>query len=306
MTRLQRNANIGAVIVPTIAFVVAVVMMWNKSINSLDLAVLVVYYFICAIGVTVGYHRLLTHNAFATHRYTKYGFAVLGSLALQGSVGNWVADHRKHHAFADEDGDPHSPHTGGGTGFGGAMKGLWHAHMGWLWHTYGQADMRKYAPEIVEDPIMKRISIAFPLIAVGGILLPAFVELAIVGTMSAFWHGLIWGGLVRIFIGHHVTWSVNSLCHFHGERRFAVEDHSTNVKWLALFTIGESWHHNHHAFPRAAVQGLKRWEVDLSGYFISALEAVGLAWNVVRISPERQHEMLTEQPTKSEKASVKT
>jgi stearoyl-CoA desaturase (delta-9 desaturase) len=214
----------------------------------------------------------------------QYVFAVLGSMALQGSVLDWVADHRKHHAHADEEGDPHSPHVGHGSG----LRGLWHAHTGWLFETHGQADWKKYARELYEDPGMRRINRGFPWLALASIAIPTLLGLLIHGGVEGALRGLVWGGLVRAFLLHHVTWSINSVCHFFGRRRFDLEDHSTNVAWLALPSLGEAWHHNHHAFPRSAAHGLRRWEIDLSALLIRGMKRLGLAWNVVEIAPERQ------------------
>ncbi len=288
MTRLQRNANIGAVLVPFIAFLAAVPLLWNRLVGPTELGIMAGIYVASAFGVTIGYHRLLTHRAFETYRPLKYLFAFLGSLAVQGPVIGWVADHRKHHAHTDEEGDPHSPHVGHGSG----LRGLWHAHVGWLWEENGIADGKKYAPDLLEDRGMRFISRNFLVWVALGLLIPFGLGFAISGTLTGALLALFWGGLVRIFLLHHVTWSINSVCHFFGQRRFATEDKSTNVFWLALPSLGEAWHHNHHAFPRAAVQGLKWWEIDISGLMIRALQAVGLAWNVVRITPERQAQRL--------------
>ena len=284
MTRVQRVSNILGVFIPFAGVLAAMVLLWNQWVDGTDLAILAVGYLLAGIGVTVGYHRLLTHRAFQTHKPLEYTFAVLGSAALQGSVLDWVSDHRKHHAHTDEEGDPHSPHVGHGSG----LKGLWHAHTGWLFETHGQADYRKYARDLLEDPGMKRITKLFPLITLVALALPALAGWLAHGGLEGAVRGLVWGGLVRAFLLHHVTWSINSVCHFFGRRRFQVDDHSTNVAWLSLISFGESWHHNHHAFPRSAVHGLRRRELDPSAWVIGALERVGLAWNVVRISPERQ------------------
>jgi stearoyl-CoA desaturase (delta-9 desaturase) len=219
----------------------------------------------------------------------QYLFAVLGSMAVQGPVIAWVADHRKHHAHTDEEGDPHSPHVGHGDGFFGALHGLWYAHMGWLFDSHGRAEGKKYARDLVEDKGMRIINRNFLLIVLVGLALPALLGFLLTGgTLKGALTGLFWGGLVRIFMLHHVTWSINSVCHFFGRRRFDIEDHSTNVFWLALPSFGESWHHNHHAFPRSAVHGMKWWELDVSGWIIRGMKRVKLAWNVVEISPERQ------------------
>ena len=285
MTRVERTANLIGVVLPFLGVLAAVVLLWNRAVDAADLAILAVTYMLTAVGVTVGYHRLLTHRAFQTHPWLERTFAVLGSLSVQGSVMDWVADHRKHHAHTDREGDPHSPHVGHGSG----LAGLWHAHVGWLLETQGQADWRRYASELYEDPAMRAIGRSFPLLALVSLLAPAAAGFVVHGgTVGGALRGLVWGGLVRIFIVHHVTWSVNSVCHFFGSRRFDVDDHSTNVGWLAVLSLGESWHHNHHAFPRSAYHGLRWWEVDPSGLIISGLERVGLAWNVVRIAPERQ------------------
>jgi stearoyl-CoA desaturase (delta-9 desaturase) len=285
VSRAERIANLAGVVVPFAGVIVAIVLLWNRAVDLTDLGILVVGYVMTAAGVTVGFHRLLTHRAFATYPWLERTLAVIGSLSVQGSVLDWVADHRKHHAHTDAEGDPHSPHVGHGSG----VAGLWHAHTGWLLATQGQADWRKYARDLYDDPTMRAIGRRFPLLVLVSLAAPTLAGWLLHGlTLSGALQGLVWGGLVRIFLVHHVTWSVNSICHFFGRRRFAVEDRSTNVAWLSLLSLGESWHHNHHAFPRSAVHGLKRWELDPSAWIIALLERIGLAWNVVRISPERQ------------------
>ncbi len=292
MTRAERNMNLIGVVAPFVGVIAAIVLLWNRAVGPADLAILAVMYLISGIGVTVGFHRLLTHRAFQTYPWVERTFAVLGSLSVQGSVLDWVADHRKHHAHADKDGDPHSPHVGHGSG----LRGLWHAHTGWLLETQGQADWKKYATELYEDQRMRRIGRRFPLLVVLSLLIPTVAGFVLDGfTLAGALRGYVWGGLVRIFLVHHVTWSVNSICHFFGRRRFEIEDRSTNVAWLSLPSLGESWHHNHHAFPRSAYHGLRWWELDPSGLFIATLERLGLAWNVIRITPERQLQKVTPQ-----------
>jgi stearoyl-CoA desaturase (delta-9 desaturase) len=287
VTRTERTANLIGVLLPFLGVVAAVGLLWNRAVDSVDLAIFAAMYLITAVGITVGFHRLLTHRAFQTYPWLERVFAVLGSLSVQGSVMDWVADHREHHAHTDREGDPHSPHVGHGSG----LRGLWHAHTGWLLETQGQADWKRYAPELYEDPRMRTIGRRFPLLAMASLVVPTLAGFCLHDfTLGGALRGLIWGGLVRIFLVHHITWSVNSVCHFFGRRRFDTNDHSTNVAWLALFSLGESWHHNHHAFPRSAHHGLRPWELDPSGLIISALGRVGLAWNVVRITPERQQQ----------------
>jgi stearoyl-CoA desaturase (delta-9 desaturase) len=287
MTRGERFGNLLAVVVPFLGLIAAIVLLWNRWVDAIDLGIAVTMYLLSGLGVTVGFHRLLTHRSFQTHKPTEYVFTTLGSLAVQGAVLDWVADHRKHHAHADQEGDPHSPHVGHGSG----LRGLVHAHVGWLFETHGQADWKKYARDLYEDPGMRKLHRRFPLIVLASLAVPSVLGWALHGfSPEGALRGLVWGGLVRIFFVHHFTWAVNSVCHFFGGRRFALEDQSTNVFWLALPSLGESWHHNHHAFPRSAAHGLRWWEIDVSAVVIRALEKLGLAWNVVRIPPERQRQ----------------
>jgi stearoyl-CoA desaturase (delta-9 desaturase) len=290
MSKAEKIANLGAVALPFAATLAAIALFWNRLVSPADLAIAAAMYLLTAIGVTVGFHRLLTHRSFQTPKPVEYLFAVLGSMAVQGPVISWVADHRKHHAHSDEEGDPHSPHVGHDGGVRGVLAGLWHAHAGWLMSTQGRADWKRHAADLYEDRGMRAISRWFVPILLLGLALPALAGYLVSGTLAGAATGLLWGGLVRIFFVHHVTWSVNSVCHFLGTRRFDTDDRSTNVFWLALPSLGESWHHNHHAFPRSATHGLKRWEIDPSALMIAAMEKVGLARQVVRISPERQAE----------------
>jgi len=257
MTRAHKISNLVGVVLPFVAFVAAVVLLWNTFVDWSDLAVLAIMYVLTGFGVTIGFHRLLTHRSFATFKPVEYLLASLGSMAVQGPVMTWVADHRKHHAHTDKEGDPHSPHGHGG-GLKGAMTGLYHAHMGWLFDRAGMAKPERYAKDLYEDRGMHVIQKSFLPLVLAGFVLPFLLGWAIGGTLADGLTGALWGGAVRIFLLHHVTWSINSVCHFFGTRRFAVDDHSTNVFWLSLLSFGESWHHNHHAFPRSAVHGLKR------------------------------------------------
>ena len=289
MTRPERMANLLGVLAPLLGLAAAVVLLWNRAVDLTDLWILLGMYLLTAGGITIGFHRLLTHRAFATYPWLERSFAVLGSFAVQGSVLDWVADHRKHHAHTDREGDPHSPHVGHSSG----LRGLLYAHVGWLLETQGQADWKRYATDLYEDPAMRRIGRAFPQLVLVSLLIPTLAGFVLHGfTLEGALRGLVWGGLVRIFLLHHVTWSINSVCHFFGRRRFAVEDQSTNVGWLAVLSLGESWHHNHHAFPRSAFHGLRWYEFDPSGLFILGLQRMGLVWNVVRITPERQQQRL--------------
>jgi stearoyl-CoA desaturase (delta-9 desaturase) len=291
MSPLHRFLNLTGVVLPFVGFVVAVVLLWNRLVDWSDLAVMALMYATTLLGVTAGFHRLLTHRSYQTHKPLEYGFAILGSAAVQGPVMAWVADHRMHHAHTDKEGDPHSPHGHGG-GLKGALAGLWYAHMGWLFDRAGKAEHSRYARELYEDRGMRLIHTLFPLWVTLGIAVPFGLGWAIDGTLAGALTAALWGGPVRIFALHHVTWSINSICHFFGTRRFDVDDESTNVFWLAPLSFGESWHHNHHAFPRSAVHGLRWWELDVTAWLIRGMRRARLAWNVVEIPPERQQQKL--------------
>jgi stearoyl-CoA desaturase (delta-9 desaturase) len=288
MSKLEKGLNLTAIVLPFLGLFAAIALLWNSLVDATDLAILAGMYLATATGITIGFHRLLTHRSFETHAWVRVLLAAFGSMAVQGSVIAWVADHRKHHAFADEDGDPHSPHTEHGEGLGGALHGLVHAHVGWLVQTQNRAGARRYARDLLDDPGVRAVSCAFPWLVLASLAIPFVLGLAITGTLFGGLTALVWGGLVRIFFVHHVTWSINSICHFFGRRRFDTDDHSTNVAWLAVPSLGEAWHHNHHAFPTSAFHGMRKGEIDPSGLLIRGLERLGLAWNVVRVSPERQ------------------
>ena len=279
----------GAItILPFVALGVAGWQVWADLLGWGDVIVFAIMYVITGLGVTVGFHRHLTHRAFATHPVVRGTLTALGSAAIEGPVISWVADHRKHHAFADRPGDPHSPHVDHGGGLRGALRGLAHAHVGWLFiHTHRGAKQR-YAPDLLADPVVRFVDRTFLVWAVGGLALAFGLGYAIGGTLAAALTGLLWGGGVRMLVVHHVTYSINSLCHFFGRRRFATPDESRNLAWLAPITFGEAWHNNHHAFPTSAAHGLRRWELDPSAAVIWSLEKLGLAWDVVRVTPERQ------------------
>jgi stearoyl-CoA desaturase (Delta-9 desaturase) len=243
---------------------------------------------VTGLGVTIGFHRLFTHRSFATSRVLRGVFAALGSAAIEGPVISWVADHRKHHACSDREGDPHSPHVDHGGGMGGALKGLFHAHVGWLFIHTQRGSKERFAPDLLRDPVIRFIDRTFFVWATLGLAIPFGLGVAIGGSIGAGLTGLLWGGAVRVFVVHHVTYSINSLCHMFGRQPFATKDESRNLAWLALPTFGEAWHNNHHAFPTSAIHGLRRWQPDPSAMVILALEKLGLVWDVVKIPPERQ------------------
>jgi len=261
---------------------------WNGVLSWIDLVAFGVLYTLSIVGVTVGFHRLFTHRSFRTSAPVRAAFAVLGSMAVEGSVIAWVSNHRKHHAFADRDGDPHSPHAGFGEGVWGAMRGLVHAHFGWLL-SYGQrAAPRRFARDLLADPLLRAIDRTFIVWVAVSLAIPFAFGWVVGGTIDAALTALLWGGAVRIFVLHHMTYSINSLCHFFGRRPFATKDESRNLAWLAVPTFGEAWHNNHHAQPRSAMHGHRFWQLDPGGIVIRTLERLGLAWDVVRPAPRNQ------------------
>ncbi|MGN6607420.1 MAG: acyl-CoA desaturase [Jatrophihabitans sp.] len=266
------------VIVPFLAIIAAVPVAWGWGMSWLDVALLVVFYFLGVGGVTVGFHRLFTHKSFKAARPLRAVLALAGSLAIEGPVIRWVADHRRHHAYSDREGDPHSPWRYG-TSAGALAKGFWFAHIGWLFdeeHT----NREKYAPDLLADRPIRVISSLFWLWVIVSLGLPALigglVTMSWTGALSAFF----WGSLVRIFLIHHVTWSINSVCHMVGKRPFASRDKAANFWPLAILSMGESWHNMHHADPTAARHGVLRGQLDISARIIWAFEKLGWATDV--------------------------
>ena len=286
--RARVAANIAGVTLPVAGFIAAVVLLWGRLVGIPELAILFGGYLLAGLGITVGYHRLFTHRSFKTSRTLRYVFAVLGQFAVEGNVVSWVANHRKHHQFSDRHGDPHSPHADYGDGFVEGVKGLWHAHTGWLFDAETVADRDRYAKDLLADPGLRVIGWLFVPTVILSLLVPGLVGWLWIGGWTGFFAGVVWGGAVRILLLHHVTWSINSICHYWGRRRFAVRDESRNVWWLSWLSFGESWHNNHHAFPSSAFHGLRVRELDPGGWVIAALERCGLAWDVVRIPTDRQ------------------
>jgi stearoyl-CoA desaturase (Delta-9 desaturase) len=279
-------------IVPFLALGVAGWQVWASLLHWSDIAVFAILYVLTGLGVTVGFHRLFTHRSFATSSALRGVFAALGSVAIEGPVISWVADHRKHHAFADQPGDPHSPHVDHGVGLRGALRGLAHAHMGWLFLHNQRGARKRYAPDLLADPVVRFVDRTFVFWALGGLAAAFGLGWLIGGTLSAALTGLLWGGAVRLLVLHHVTYSINSLCHFFGRKRFDTGDESRNLAWLSLLSFGEAWHNNHHAFPTSAAHGMRWWEIDVASAVIRSLERVGLVWDVVRIDSARQQKKL--------------
>jgi len=286
VSKLERRATVVAVVLPFVAFLTAVGLSWGGLVSWRDLAIFAVMYLLAGLGVTVGYHRLLTHRAFEASPAVRGTLAVLGSMGVQGAPIKWVADHRKHHTFTDEDGDPHSPHLHDGEGWRAVLRGWWHAHTGWLFDEGQRASARRYARDLLDDPVIRFVDRWFLGWLLLGFALPFVAGLALSGgDPVAGLTALLWGGLVRVFLLHHATWSVNSICHMYGSRPFDIDDESRNNWAVALVTFGEGWHHNHHAFPTSARHGLRATQFDPTYAVIRLLEVLGLARNVRRPSP---------------------
>ena len=285
-------------VIPFLGLAGAVWQVWGSWLTWSEVLLFTVMYVLTGLGITVGFHRHLTHRSFRTRKPVRALLAVLGSAAVEGPVISWVADHRKHHAFSDQLGDPHSPHVDHGVGWRGALRGLAHAHVGWLFLHNQRGKKTRYAPDLLDDPLIRYVDRTFLRWAILGLLIPFVLGYVVGGSLHTALTGFLWGGLVRIFVLHHVTYSINSLCHFFGRRTFETGDHSRNLQWLALPSLGESWHNNHHAFPTSAAHGMRHWQIDPSAAVIWTLERLGLAWDVVRVSPERQQRKLVAAKTR--------
>ncbi|MBJ7347701.1 MAG: acyl-CoA desaturase [Thermoleophilaceae bacterium] len=281
MSKLERRITIAAVVLPFLGFLVAIVLLWGGMVSALDLGIMAVMYLISGFGITVGYHRMLTHRSFETSPAVRGAFAIAGSMSLQGAPIHWVADHRKHHDFSDEQGDPHSPHTHNHSGWRGVIVGWWHSHTGWLFDRKDRASATRYARDLREDPLIQWVDRHFITWVLLGLAIPFVLGFALSGgVLAAGLTAMLWGGFVRIFLQHHATWSVNSICHMYGDDPFETGDKSRNNAFVALVALGEGWHHNHHAFPTSARHGLRRTQIDPSYGFILLLQKLGLVWNV--------------------------
>ena len=268
------------VLVPLMGVGLAGWLMWGRGFGWVELALLLVMYTVSAMGITVGFHRLYTHRSFEAVAPVRAVLGVCGSMALQGPLLEWVSRHRRHHQHSDQPGDPHSPHEFGG-GLWGVAKGFVHAHIGWAFDPDPPGGER-YVPDLRKSRLNRVVSALFPLWVLLGVLLPAAAGGLAYGTWGGAAAGLVWGGLVRIFLVHHVTWSINSVCHLWGSRPYETSDQSRNNALFGILAFGEGWHNNHHAFPTSARHGLRWWQLDTSYLAIRALEVCGLAWQVKR------------------------
>ncbi|MFO0832975.1 MAG: acyl-CoA desaturase [Phycisphaerales bacterium] len=288
--RRHAAVNLIAVLLPLLGLAGAVVLLWGSAFNGWYLLLFAGMSFVSTIGVTVGYHRLCTHKSFTTPAWLRYLLAAAGSMAVQGPVIQWCAEHRRHHQFSDTEDDPHSPHMSPGGGWGeglrATVRGAFHAHVGWLiaGPTRG---LERYEKDLRADPVVVAADRQFVAWVVAGLLFPALLA----GLVSMSWWGVLlgflWGGLVRVLFVHHVTWSVNSVCHLWGSRPFESHDESCNNVLVAVLAMGEGWHNNHHAFPASARHGLRWWELDVSYFLIRCLALVGLAGHIRLPDPAR-------------------
>ena len=283
--RLERRVTLATVLLPYAGLAGGILLFWNRGVNWLDLAIFGVMYCVTVLGIGMGFHRLIAHRAYQATLFLKTALVIAGSMAAQGPVIFWTAVHRRHHSYSDRDGDPHSPHLHG-EGTVEILKGLWHSHMGWLFN-HELTDWGTYVRDLLHDRLIFKLNRMYFLWITLGLLLPAVAEGLITRNWLGFARGFLWGGLIRVLVVHHTTWSINSVCHVFGSQPYQVKDHSTNNVVLAIPTFGESWHNNHHAFPSSAVHGLEWWQVDITGSMIKLCALVGLA-SAVKVPKKKQ------------------
>ncbi|WP_431873906.1 acyl-CoA desaturase [Amycolatopsis sacchari] len=273
------------VLLPLVALAAAVPFAWGWGLSWLDVGLGAFFFVVSGLGVTAGYHRHFTHGSFKARRPLRVALAIAGNLSAQGPATTWVADHRRHHAYSDRAGDPHSPWLFG-TGPKALAKGFWHAHMGWLFERE-VTNAERFAPDLLADRDIRRVDGLFPVWVAATFLLPAvaggLITWSVWGGVTAFF----WAGLVRVALLHHVTWSVNSICHMIGERPFASRDKAANFWPLAIFSFGESWHNLHHADPTCARHGVRRGQIDITARLIWIFEKLGWASQVRWPTPQR-------------------
>jgi stearoyl-CoA desaturase (Delta-9 desaturase) len=278
VSRPAQIATAFAVVLPFAGLVAAIALLWGWGLTWVDVGLLVGLYLLTGLGITVGFHRLLVHRSFDTYPAVKFVLAVLGSMAVQGGVLKWAANHRRHHQHSDTPDDPHSPYRFG-TGILSRLRGFWHSHVGWTF-TPDPAGLARYVRDLHRSRTLRAADKLFVGWVVLGLLVPAILG----GLLTESWigavRGLLWGGLVRVFLVHHVTWSVNSIGHLWGSRPHKSSDQSRDNFLLGILALGEGWHNSHHAFPTSARHGLRWWQPDISYFVIRLLAVIGLAWNV--------------------------
>ncbi len=273
-SRFDRVVALLVVGIPFVGVFLTALSVVRFGISGFELLLLLCFYVLTMVGITVGFHRHFAHKSFMTRGTVRIVLGVLGSFAWQGPILRWAADHRRHHAFSDSPNDPHSPNT---TRVG--LSGLAYAHLGWIFDRE-RTRISVYARDLVRDPLVRRIDRLYPVWSILSVLIPSLIGLLFLGGVQGFFRGALWGGLLRIFATQHSTWCVNSLCHYFGSRPFSTTDESRNNALVAILTFGEGWHNNHHRSPSSAKHGLSWFQLDLAWLIISGLRAVGLADNV--------------------------
>ena len=284
----HRMVILGAVVFPLLGLVGAIAMAFNNGyISWLHLGMLIGGWYMTGLGITIGFHRMLTHRSFEAKPWVRNFWTIMGSLAVEGSPIDWCMVHRKHHRFSDHEGDPHSPHLHDDTMIG-MLKGAWHSHVGWMFNAnWSRKERLKYVPDLMNDPLLLSIDRNYYLWVTATLVIPTIIGGLASMTLMGAWLGLLWGGLARVCLSHHMTWSINSICHLFGARDFKSSDDSRNNVVFGVLSHGEGWHNNHHAFPTSARHGLKWWQFDLSWVIIRTMQLTGLAWNV-KLPTEKQ------------------
>lgn len=286
--RLERRVTLATVLLPYLGLAGGIALFWRRGITPLDLIMFVAMYSVTVLGIGMGFHRLIAHRAYQATPVLKVALVISGSMAAQGPVIFWTAVHRRHHSYSDRDGDPHSPHLHG-EGAMEILKGLWHSHMGWLFN-HELTDWGTYVRDLLHDRLIFKLNRLYFLWIALGLLLPAAAEGLITMSWGGAARGFLWGGLIRVLVVHHTTWSINSICHVFGSQPYQVKDYSTNNLALAIPTFGESWHNNHHAFPSSAIHGLEWWQVDITGSMIKLCAKLGLA-SAVKVPKKKEPEI---------------
>ncbi len=279
--RSQKIMMLTAIIGPFTGVLIAAALLWQVGFVSWEyIAMMLGGWCITSLGITIGFHRLLTHKSFETYRWVRALWMAVGTMSIEGAPLTWCAVHRRHHSHSDRHGDPHSPNLHGKSFFG-MLKGLWHGQVGWLFSGYwSKPNYEKWIPDLLKDKWLVRMNESYGLLVLLSLAIPTALGLWIEGSWFGAFLGFVWGGLVRVFLTHHVTWSINSICHVFGKRDFKSSDHSTNNALCGILAWGEGWHNNHHAFPSSARHGLKWWQFDFSWMVIQAMKLCGLAWNL--------------------------
>jgi stearoyl-CoA desaturase (Delta-9 desaturase) len=281
--KLIRTIGAFVVLLPPMGFIAAILLLRATPVSMVQHVLFIFLYFSTLLGLSVGFHRYCSHHAFKTNGLVKALLVIFGSMAAQGPVVYWVANHRRHHSYTDKEGDVHSPHLHG-SGFWGTLRGLWHAHTGWIFEA-SMTDWARYVPDLLKDRMVFSLNNLYLWWILLGLVLPAVIGGLYTKSMIGALQGFLWGGLGRVFVVDHVTWAINSICHAYGRRAFDTPDRSTNNFLLAVLAVGEGWHNNHHAYPPGAVFGLRWWQMDAGGTLVRMLEKLGWASDLRAASP---------------------